>query len=101
MIKTETVLDRESVYQDKVSSVKKTYKYDEKLRQQRQLEIDEKIKLLPKQQMAIKAKIVDDRTMANNLNFETVQQYSKDFGMPASVVYTTYAGFKSIVQLAN
>ena len=101
MIKTETVFDRESLSQEKVSPVKKTYKYDEKLRQQRQLEINEKIKLLPKQQMAIKARIVDDRTMANNLNFETVQQYSKDFGMPASVVYTTYAGFKSIVQLAN
>jgi vancomycin permeability regulator SanA len=59
------------------------------------------MKHLPKQQKSIKATIVDERTLANNLNFEAVQQFSKDFGVPASVIYTTYAGFKSIVNLAN
>ena len=59
------------------------------------------MKHLPKQQKSIKATIVDERTLANNLNFEAVQQFSKDFGVPASVIYTTYAGFKSMVHLAN
>ena len=59
------------------------------------------MKHLPKQQKSIKATIVDERTLANNLNFEAVQQFSKDFGVPASIIYTTYAGFKSIVNLAN
>jgi len=44
---------------------------------------------------------VDDKTIANNLTFEAVQQFSKEFGVPASVVYTTYAGFKSMVHLGK
>ena len=59
------------------------------------------MKHLPKHQKSIKVTIVDERTLASNLNFEAVQQFSKDFGVPASVIYTTYAGFKSIVNLAN